>query len=182
MKIPHSILLWIRTGSEKNYRENQNTHFIFMNIFPLKSWLHEIMWNNIVRSNRPQMKIKRMRIARWIPKTTNTHSKVCNPCCFPTTTIVARKRLIVTLYVHCLSSYLNSCHFVLKLSQLWILKHFSCNYMPLFGPGSSVGIVTDYGLDGPGSNPGGDEIFRPFRTALGPTQRPVKWVPGLSRG
>jgi len=26
--------------------------------------------------------------------------------------------------------------------------------------GSSVGITTDYGLDGPGSNPGGDEIFR----------------------
>ena len=29
------------------------------------------------------------------------------------------------------------------------------------GPGSSVGKVTEYGLDGPGSNPGGvDEIFR----------------------
>jgi len=28
------------------------------------------------------------------------------------------------------------------------------------GPGSSVGIATDYGLDGPGSNPGGGEIFR----------------------
>ena len=40
-------------------------------------------------------------------------------------------------------------------------------------PGSSVGIVTDYGLEGPGSNPGGDEILRPFRPALGPTQTPV---------
>ena len=28
------------------------------------------------------------------------------------------------------------------------------------GPGSSVGIATSYGLDGPGSNPVGDEIFR----------------------
>ena len=31
-------------------------------------------------------------------------------------------------------------------------------------------------------NPGGDEIFRPFRPALGPTQLPVQWLPGLSRG
>jgi len=31
----------------------------------------------------------------------------------------------------------------------------------LCGPGSSVGIVTDYGLDGPELNPGGDEIFCP---------------------
>jgi len=39
-------------------------------------------------------------------------------------------------------------------------NHFCC------GPGSSVGIETGYGLDGPGSNPGGDEIFRSSRHAL----------------
>ena len=41
------------------------------------------------------------------------------------------------------------------------------------GPDSSFGIATDYGLDGPGSNPGGDEIFCPCRKALGHTQPPV---------
>jgi len=50
------------------------------------------------------------------------------------------------------------------------------------GPGSSVGIATDYGLDGLRSNPGGDEIFRSYRPAMGPSQPPVKWVPGLSLG
>ena len=34
--------------------------------------------------------------------------------------------------------------------------------------GSSVGIATYYRLDGPGSNPGGDEIFPSFQTGSGP--------------
>ena len=49
-------------------------------------------------------------------------------------------------------------------------------------PGSSVGIATDYGLDDPRSNTGGDEIFRLSRPALGLTHPPVKWAPGLTRG
>jgi len=42
-------------------------------------------------------------------------------------------------------------------------------FIHLLSTFKSVSIATDYGLDGPGSNPGGDEIFRPFRPALGPT-------------
>jgi len=42
--------------------------------------------------------------------------------------------------------------------------------MYMCGPGSSVGIANGYRLEGPGSNPGGDEIFRLSRPALGPTK------------
>jgi len=60
---------------------------------------------------------------------------------------------------------------------------FSGKYLTFYcGPGSSVTIVTDYGLDVPGPNPGGYEIFRPSRPALGPTQPPVQWVPGVKCG
>jgi len=37
-------------------------------------------------------------------------------------------------------------------------------------------------MDGPRSNPGGDEIFGPSRPALGPTQPPAKWVLVFSGG
>ena len=63
----------------------------------------------------------------------------------------------------------------------YIFKIITSNNYKMWA-GSSVSIAIDYGLDGPGSNPGGDEIFRPSRPSLGPTQPPVKWVLGLSWG
>ena len=53
----------------------------------------------------------------------------------------------------------------------------------IVGRDSSVGIETRYGLDGPGIETRWRRDFPHFsRPALGPTQPPVQWVPGLSRG
>ena len=53
----------------------------------------------------------------------------------------------------------------------------------LCGPGSSVGIATGYGLDGLGiESRWGRDFPQLSGPALGLTQSPVQWVPGLSRG
>jgi hypothetical protein len=61
--------------------------------------------------------------------------------------------------------------------QITLAVYFKCL------PGSVFSVVIGYGLDGPGSNPGGGQDFlRLSRPALGPTQPPVQLVLGLSWG
>jgi hypothetical protein len=64
------------------------------------------------------------------------------------------------------------------------LKRINFSYWyPLHVPGSSVGIVADYGLDGPGIESWWRRDFsHTSRPSLKPTQPPVQWVPGLSWG
>ena len=81
--------------------------------------------------------------------------------CFSSVNRVRRKRLEITFT---------------RISSVLI----NGEYSNVCGPGSSIGIATD--LDGPGSHPDGDEIFRPSIPALAPNLSPVKWIPGLSRG
>jgi hypothetical protein len=56
--------------------EEMKTHILCSVTFFLNPAVYEIMWKNVVERGRPQMTIWRMRIARWIPKATNTHTQV----------------------------------------------------------------------------------------------------------
>jgi len=58
---------------QTNVVEEIKTHFMFNNFF-LSKTMYEIMWENAVDLDRPQMMIRRMRFACWTSKTTNTHS------------------------------------------------------------------------------------------------------------
>ena len=78
-------------------------------------------------------------------------------------TMVTRMHLYVTLYV--------------ILTAFFIFRR---NLLRKYG--SSVGIATGYGLDGPGiESRWGRDFPHLSRPALGTTQPPVQWVPGLSQ-
>jgi hypothetical protein len=70
------------------------------------------------------------------------------------------------------------------LVQLYFVTvNYNRSHLDLCEPGSSGGIATGYGLDGPGIEfRWGRNYPNLSRPALGPTQPPVQWVLGLSRG
>jgi hypothetical protein len=76
--ISRSFLLRMRNVSDKSCRENQNTHFVFSNVFIFENrTVYEIMWKKkkLVERGRPQMKIRRWRIACCVTKAMNTHTQ-----------------------------------------------------------------------------------------------------------
>jgi len=56
------------------YRKSKQTFYV-QNVFFENRAVYEIMWNNVLVWDRPQMTIWRMRVGCWIPKATNTHSE-----------------------------------------------------------------------------------------------------------
>jgi len=50
------------------------------------------------------------------------------------------------------------------------IKIYIYIYIYIYGPGSSIVIAVDYGLDGPGSNPGGTKFsVLPYRPWVPPS-------------
>jgi len=47
----------MKTVSDKNCRQNQNTHFMSNNFFPEKLFVYEITRKNTAEADRPQMTI-----------------------------------------------------------------------------------------------------------------------------
>ena len=94
--------------SDKSCRENQNTHFVFNNLFSFfeKLVVYEIIRKNILEANRPQLKIWCMRIACLIPKTKNTHSEYARVIVFSRPKWL--REIASVLCAHCLCLYLVS--------------------------------------------------------------------------
>jgi len=56
---------------------------MFHYLFPENCAVYKIMWKNIVERGRPQMTLWGMRVAYWIHKATDTHSKYFILIAFP---------------------------------------------------------------------------------------------------
>ena len=87
--ISRSVLRRMRNVSGRISRENYNTLFMFNNFFFKNRAFHEIIWKNTVQPDRPQMSIRRMRIACCKPRAKDTHSEYVIHVAFSTATCCA---------------------------------------------------------------------------------------------
>ena len=56
MTISHLIAVRMRNISDRNFREDQNIHFVFNNFLYKDRAVFYIMWKTVVMSDRPQRK------------------------------------------------------------------------------------------------------------------------------
>jgi len=74
------------------------------NFFPENRAVNEIRWENILELDMRQKTIWRMRISRWVPEATNTHSEYIILFVFPLQQWLHERAQVLTSNVHCLSS------------------------------------------------------------------------------
>ena len=93
--------------------------------------IYEIMWENIVEPDRPQMTVCHVLIACRIPKNTNTHFH-CNNCCTKAPQCYVTRTLHVSL--------LNRSGENLRY-DLWTLKTVQLIWIKYLSPMTSVYII-----------------------------------------
>ena len=93
----------MRNVSDKSWSETQNTHFKINFFFSENGDVFEIMCKNNAEPDRPQLTIRRMRIACSIPKGRVTHSEYVILTDFPLQQLLYERasRLRYT-YIACL--------------------------------------------------------------------------------
>jgi hypothetical protein len=79
--------------------ENQNIFYV--QFFFLNHAVYDLKWKNILEPGRPQMTIRRIRIACWIHKATNRHSVYVIFIVFLLQWLHERTSML-NLYVQCL--------------------------------------------------------------------------------
>ena len=92
--------------TDKLCRENQNTHFMFNHFLPENRPVDKIMWKSEIQPDWSQRTIQYGACALhagYLRQEYRSTLRIRNTFCFSTATMVARTRLNVMLYVHCLS-------------------------------------------------------------------------------
>jgi hypothetical protein len=106
-----------------NVEKNQKAHSVFNN---------EIMWENMVEPDRPQVTIRRMRFACWTTKATHTHTHTEHLINIASSrTMVTRMRLCIMLHVQYLSGFLQFPSDLDKNSGPDVLKNVLNDYTGL---------------------------------------------------
>jgi hypothetical protein len=108
IKIFFYYVLLIVSYIDKYFRQKlyriSTTHFVFNNfIFFFENLLvYEIIMKNTIQPHRPQMKIRHMRIACWLPKSTKTHLECVKHIALPLLQwLHERASLLRSTYIAC---------------------------------------------------------------------------------
>jgi len=85
----------MRNVSGNRCKENRNTHFVSNNFFFPSEYraFYEVIYENIVQTDRPQIEIRRMRLTWWITKATETHPEHVIRFAFPLPQWLHERRL-----------------------------------------------------------------------------------------